>query len=77
MPSQPAQLDADVRRRKNEIDAAGCDGAAWHAVVFRSFGTLGECDASGGFDRHHTQRAVGRISGKNHADGPAPLFRRQ
>ena len=74
---QTAQLFADVRGRQNKIHAARRHGAARHAVVLAAFRALGESDSAAGLNGQHPQSAIGGISGKDHANGAAPLFHRQ
>ncbi len=58
--------------RQDEIDHAGVDGAARHAVVLRLLLVLHQHQAAGGVDRPHPLGAVAPRPGENDGDGVLP-----
>ena len=70
------QLIGDALGGKNQIDAAGRDGATGHRIVLGRV-ILREGEPALGFDRLQPQRAVAGRAGQHDADGPLALVLRQ
>ena len=67
----------DLRGAEHEIDRAGCDSAARHAVIVGFADVLRDDEAAFRLHRFQAETAVGAGSGKDHADGARPVFASQ
>ena len=67
----------DLCGAEHEIDRAGCDGAARHAVIVGFADVLRDDEAAFLLDRFQAKAAVGAGSGKDHADGARSIFASQ
>ena len=67
----------DLRSAEHEIDRAGRDRAARHAVIVGFAEVLGDDEAAFRLHRLQAETAVGAGSGKDHADGARSVFASQ
>ena len=67
----------DLRGAEHEIDRAGCDGAARHAVIVGFADVLRDDEAAFRLHRFQAETAVRAGSGKDHADGARSVFASQ
>ena len=67
----------DLRGAEHEIDRAGRDRAARHAVIVGFAHVLGDDEAAFRLHRLQAETAVGAGSGKDHADGARSVFASQ
>jgi hypothetical protein len=74
---QALQLVGDDRERQHQVDHAGGDRAARHAVELGVLGRLHDRDAAGLLDPAQAQAAVGPRAGEHDADGLPVVRRRQ
>ena len=70
------EFSRDFFGRQNEVNIAGGDRAAGHAVVLSRF-ILSKSDSSFALDGLQSERSVSRRPRKNHADRLMSLIRRQ
>ena len=67
----------DLRGAEHEIDRAGCDSAARHAVIVGFADVLRDDEAAFRLYRFQAETAVRAGSGKDHADGARSVFASQ